>query len=113
MPSREGFTIISDTYSPGELAPAQVVIDTEGKSVDLEKALKKNDLISTVSAPQSGTNNEDLKVYDVTFNVNPYSIEAMKAIPDLKDAAEKGTVTVRSFRSGIQSMDRRSNSYTV
>jgi putative drug exporter of the RND superfamily len=89
MPSREGFTIISDAYSPGELAPAQVVIDTEGKSVDLEKALKKNDLISTVSAPQSGTNNEDLKVYDVTFNVNPYSIEAMKAIPDLRGAAEK------------------------
>ncbi|MEI2341508.1 MMPL family transporter, partial [Priestia megaterium] len=67
----------------------QVVIDTEGKSVDLEKALKKNDLISTVSAPQSGKSNKNLKVYDVTFNINPYSIEAMEAIPDLKDAAEK------------------------
>ncbi|KWU67635.1 MMPL family transporter [Priestia megaterium] len=89
MPSREGFAVISDAYSPGELAPAQVVIDTEGKSIDLEKALKKNDLISTVSAPQSGKSNKNLKVYDVTFNINPYSIEAMEAIPDLKDAAEK------------------------
>ncbi|WP_243494436.1 MMPL family transporter [Priestia aryabhattai] len=99
VPSREGFTIISDAYSPGELAPAQVVIDTEGKSVDLEKELKKNDLISTVSAPQSGKSNKDLKVYDVTFNVNPYSITAMEAIPDLKDAAEKAL-----SQSGVSSV---------
>ncbi|MFE7084124.1 MMPL family transporter [Priestia megaterium] len=89
MPSREGFQVISDAYSPGELAPAQVVVDTQGKSVEVEKELKKHHLVSTVSAPQSGKENKNLKVYDVTFNVNPYSNKAMEAIPELRDAAEK------------------------
>lgn len=88
MPSREGFKVISDAYSPGELAPAQIVIDTEGKEVNLEKELEKHNLVDTVSAPQNGIDHENLKVYDVKFNVNPYSAEAMEAIPELRDAAE-------------------------
>ncbi|MDP1442112.1 MMPL family transporter [Priestia megaterium] len=98
MPSREGFQVISDAYSPGELAPAQVVVDTEGKPTDVEKVLKKHTLVSAVSTPQSGQENKNLKVYDVTFNINPYSTEAMEAIPKLRDAAEKAL-----SQSGISS----------
>lgn len=103
MPSREGFKVISDAYSPGELAPAQVVIDTNGKSIDLEKELKKHDLVSTVSKPQSGVDNKNLKVYEVKFNVNPYSNKAMEAIPELRDAAEKAlaNANVTSVKSKV------------
>ena len=31
MPSREGFTIIAENFSPGELAPVQIVVDTNGE----------------------------------------------------------------------------------
>lgn len=31
MPSREGFSIISEHFSAGELAPAEIVVQTEGK----------------------------------------------------------------------------------
>lgn len=39
MPSREGFNI--DHFSPGELAPVQLVVDTKGKDIPVTTELKK------------------------------------------------------------------------
>ena len=89
MPSREGFRIISDAFSPGALAPAQVAIDTEGKKVELEKALKKLDMVDNVSIPQTGKENKNIKIYQVTFKQNPYDRQTIDSIPIMKKAAEQ------------------------
>lgn len=39
MPSREGFTLIADHYPPGKIAPTQVIVDTAGKDISLQKNL--------------------------------------------------------------------------
>lgn len=88
MPSREGFSLISQAYSPGKLAPVQLVIDTKGKEVAIESELKKNTKIGAISQPQSGKIHENLKVYHVNFAINPYSPEAMNEIPKFHKAAE-------------------------
>ena len=41
MPSREGFTLISDHFSVGELAPVKVVVDTKGKELPMKQELEK------------------------------------------------------------------------
>lgn len=88
MPSREGFNIISDAYSPGELAPVSVILDTDGKDVSLQKALDGYEMIANISAPENGKANTDIVKYNVIFLMNPYSTEAMKEIPVIRKKAE-------------------------
>lgn len=89
MPSREGFQIISDAYSPGELAPVSVVIDTDGKDVALQKTLEDYEMAANISSPQNGTVNTDIVKYDVTLSINPYSTEAMEEIPVIREKVEE------------------------
>lgn len=89
MPSREGFTIISDAYSPGELAPVSVVLDTDGKDVSLQKAFEDYAMVANISTPQNGKVNTDIAKYDVTLSINPYSTEAMEEIPIIRKRAEE------------------------
>lgn len=90
MPSREGFAIISDHYPPGELAPIQVIVDTEGKERSLQEDLTSLPIVESVAAPKSGEENSDLKELEVTLESNPYSTEAVQSIPDIKDAVVQG-----------------------
>lgn len=85
MPSREGFTLIANNFSPGELAPVKIVVDTEGKEVDLQEVLKQQGYIDVVKEPQIGQSNADLQLIEVDLTENPYSNEAMALIPELKD----------------------------
>lgn len=89
MESREGFTVIGEQFSPGELAPVKIMIDTEGKTTNLSDALAGLDYVDTVSDPQSGSNNPNIVAYDINLSMNPYSMEAMQHIPDLRVVAEQ------------------------
>lgn len=89
MASREGFATISRQFSPGELAPVKVMLDTEGKAVDAAAALKELPFISKVSAPAKGKTNPAIVAYDVELALNPYANEAMDTIPLLRSAVEK------------------------
>ncbi|RDI41909.1 MMPL family transporter [Falsibacillus pallidus] len=89
MPSREGFQLISDHFNSGELAPAQVMVQSEGNDLDLKEKLEALPYVAKVSDPRKGEKNKDMLSYDVEFSVNPYSNEAMNHIPDLRDEAEK------------------------
>ncbi|RKP55173.1 MMPL family transporter [Cohnella endophytica] len=86
MESREGFATIGEQFSPGELAPAKVIVDTQGKAIDLAQTLSSLPFISQVAKPQTGSENPQIINYEVQFNLNPYSLEAMARIPDLKAA---------------------------
>ena len=84
MPSREGFTLIEENFSPGELAPIQLVIDTNGKDINLQQQLASISYIDSVSDVQIGEKNNHIQLYQLTLNLNPYAKEALAHIPELK-----------------------------
>lgn len=84
IPSREGFTLIAANFTPGELAPMSIIVDTDGKELDLQRALAGQDYIDVVKEPRIGVNNTDLQLIEVYLDENPYSSEAMALIPKLK-----------------------------
>lgn len=89
MASREGFDTIGKQFSPGELAPVRVMVDTEGKDETIGKKLAALPYVDHVSEPQQGVQNKNIVAYDLEFNMNPYSLEAMEHIPDLRLVAEQ------------------------
>lgn len=96
MESREGFDLIGNQFSPGELAPAKLMIDTEGKAdgEDLKVILGGLSYVDVVSDPQQGAVNKNILGYDIEFKSNPYSLEAMSHIPALQDTAEQALIDV-------------------
>lgn len=60
MPSREGFTLIEENFSPGELAPVQLVIDTEGTDINIQQQLEAISYIDSVADVQIG---EKIRIY--------------------------------------------------
>lgn len=102
MPSREGFTLIADNFSPGELAPVRIVVDTDGKTHNLPQVLQQQAYIDVVLEPQKGQKNTDLQLYEVYLAKNPYSNEAMAVIPDLK---KKITASLQS--AGIENAEKK------
>ena len=84
MPSREGFTLIEENFSPGELAPVQLVIDTQGSDVNLQQQLTKIPYIDNVSDVQIGTKNNSIQLYELSLNANPYAQESLEHIPESK-----------------------------
>ena len=90
MSSREGFDIIGKQFSPGELAPVKVMVDTEGKDIQsLQESLSALPYISKIGEPAQGIQNPNITAYDLEFNMNPYALEAMDHIPDLRAVAEQ------------------------
>ncbi|TYP79536.1 MMPL family transporter [Paenibacillus methanolicus] len=89
MDSREGNDLIGEAFSPGSLAPVTVVVDTEGKDVNLASVFEADDKIASVSGkPESGATEPNLQSYSITLAMNPYSLDAMSYIPELQARAE-------------------------
>ncbi|MET4561147.1 RND superfamily putative drug exporter [Lysinibacillus parviboronicapiens] len=84
MPSREGFTLIEENFSPGELAPVQLVIDTTGTDINIQQSLTVLPYIDTVGDVQIGEKSDAIQLYELTFNANPYAKESLAHIPELK-----------------------------
>ncbi len=89
MASREGFRLIGEQFSEGELAPVQLIVDTQGKPTSLAEDVKLLPYVTAVAEPKIGRVNADILAYEVTLNLNPYSIDAMKRVPELRAAAER------------------------
>lgn len=90
MPSREGFTLISDHYPPGEIAPVSVMVDTHGEDVSLKEQLEEHTYVEEVTDSENGAENEDLQKWEVTLSIDPYSTEAVESIPELQAIATSG-----------------------
>lgn len=87
MPSREGFTVIAEHYPPGEIAPVQVIVDSEGKDVSIQKTLASMESTENVSKPKTGEADAGYQAYELTFAIDPYSEQAISKIPEIKAAA--------------------------
>lgn len=90
MPSREGFTLISDHYPPGEIAPISVMVDTDGEEVSLKEALEDHTYVEEVTDAEDGNENEDFQKWEVTLSIDPYATEAVESIPQLQAIAKNG-----------------------
>lgn len=89
MPSREGFATIAEKFTPGELAPAKVMVDTKDIKGNLDAlggVLSGLPYAAKVSEPVQGKTNPQIVAYDLEFNMNPYSVEVMNHIPELRQA---------------------------
>lgn len=89
MPSREGFKIISEHFNPGDLAPVQVIVQTDGKANTVKEDLQKVSFLELVSEGIKGSKNSNIISYNIEMNVNPYSNKGMSHIPDLRNKVEK------------------------
>ncbi|WP_010650416.1 MMPL family transporter [Oceanobacillus massiliensis] len=87
MPSREGFSIISDHYPKGEIAPIEVIMDTKGQDIHLKENLESLEVVNKVEEPTSGKNNPDIQKYQVILAIDPYSPEATEQIPVINQTA--------------------------
>jgi putative drug exporter of the RND superfamily len=88
MPSREGFDLIAEHFNPGELAPVQVILQTDGKESSVKTGVEKLPYVAHVSDPNQGSKDQNIVSYNVELDVNPYSNEAMDYIPDLRKKIE-------------------------
>lgn len=89
MPSREGFNLIEENFSPGELAPVQLVIETEGIDIHLQQQLAEISYIDSVADRRIGEKNNAIQLYEISLNANPYAKESLAHIPELKAAVIK------------------------
>ncbi|UOQ95149.1 MMPL family transporter [Halobacillus shinanisalinarum] len=87
MPSREGFSIIAEHYPPGEIAPLEVIVNTDGEEVNVKNTLASTSNVEEVSGPVEGSSTSFLK-YEVTLSIDPYSEESIQAIPAIKNKIE-------------------------
>jgi len=87
MPSREGFTIIADHYPPGEIAPVNVIIDSAGEDIMIEDALRDHPHVESISDVKEGAENSNIKEWEVTLSIDPYSAEAIESIPEFQEIA--------------------------
>ena len=85
MPSREGFTIIEDNFTPGELAPVQLLVDSEGTDINITEQLLGLPYVSIVKEMRTGDVNNNIQLYEIDLDKNPYSNEAMDDVEQMKD----------------------------
>lgn len=82
--SREGFAIIEENFTPGELAPVKVIVDTKGEDINIAEDLAALPYVDAVGDMRTGDKNADIQLYEVDLNKNPYSNEAMDDVEQMK-----------------------------
>jgi RND superfamily putative drug exporter len=62
-------------------------VDTQGKELTVKKTFASLPFVNQVSEPQIGQLNPQILAYDIQLNMNPYSVEAMALVPELRQSA--------------------------
>lgn len=92
MPSREGYEVIEKEFEEGDLAPTTVLFESKDEITpeaqeSLMEALAKQELVNNVRS--TGISEDGLAIqYQLTFKENPYSIESMDALENMRNNAE-------------------------
>lgn len=85
MPSREGFKIIEENFTPGELAPVQLLVDSEGEQLDITEQLKALPYVGLVKEMRTGETNSNIQLYEIDLDKDPYSNAAMDDVEQMKE----------------------------
>uniref|UniRef100_UPI004053CC4A MMPL family transporter n=1 Tax=Paenibacillus sp. FSL H8-0537 TaxID=2921399 RepID=UPI004053CC4A len=92
LPSREGYEIVETQYKKGELAPTSILI-TSDKTISedqieaLRSRLLKEDNVASVRLIGITEDTKSLK-YSMTLDFNPYSVEAIDLIKELRNGSD-------------------------
>ncbi|EAC7104490.1 MMPL family transporter [Listeria monocytogenes] len=100
MPSREGFTLISDHFGAGKLAPMEVVVNSKES---MKSSLENVDGVASVTGPERS---KGYQKYTLILKDNPYSNEAMDVVPKVRAAADKGNDVYIAGQTATQYDDR-------
>lgn len=93
LESRQGFTIIGETYTPGELAPITVIVKDATDAAQLTAAIAEHELVHHVTEPVVSETDAAYQSFEIVLAIDPYSNEAMSYIPVAEEQikAELGT----------------------
>ncbi|NQX68178.1 MMPL family transporter [Paenibacillus alba] len=89
MPSREGFSLLSEHVSPGSLAPVKIIVNTQGKEADVQGALTKLPYVESVSKPVDSKKDAAYKAYELIFKEDPYALSSIDRIPEIRSTTEQ------------------------
>jgi len=96
MESVEGFNLIGEAYTPGELAPLKLIVEGEHSAEQLIEAISKESLVHHISDGTISDIDPKYTSYEIVLAVNPYNREAMALVPQLKSIAENVLQTSNS-----------------
>jgi putative drug exporter of the RND superfamily len=89
MPSRQGYDLLAKHFSPGALAPVQVIVHSSSDGTAVQHALQQLSFVDAVGSPAASTVRPTDKLLSVTLKDNPYSSAAMNDIPALLKTAQQ------------------------
>ena len=92
MPSRVGYEMLEEKFNPGDLAPTTVLLETdkelsEAKYTQFADILADQKHVENVQFNQISDHKKAVS-YNVTFDANPYSNEAMDALEEIMRQSE-------------------------
>lgn len=85
MESREGFTIVGQTYTPGELAPITVVVKDNDDVNGIANKVATHEFVNNVTEAVVSEVDSSYSSFEVVLDIDPYSTEAMDYIPVLEE----------------------------
>lgn len=89
LPSRVGYEIVEQRYDKGELAPTTLLIesDTSLKEEDAVKITEKLNAEKEIASVRLAgiTENGDAAKFSIALDMNPYSVEAMDYMENLRN----------------------------
>lgn len=89
MPSREGYEMVEQNFDKGTLAPTTILLEsthavTEEQAEALRSILENQPHVASVSLVEQTKFHENL-LYELVFDINPYSKEAIDTIEHFLD----------------------------
>ncbi|URN93549.1 MAG: MMPL family transporter [Candidatus Pristimantibacillus lignocellulolyticus] len=97
MESREGFTIIGQTYTPGELAPITVIVKDNSDVNALANKVASHELVNNVTEAVVSEVDSSYSSFEVVLDIDPYSNDAMDYIPVLEEQLTAELGNTESF----------------
>ncbi len=93
LPSRVGYEIVEEQFDKGELAPATFLVESKKELSDESvKALqeKLDSYKEVASVRLTGvTDDRDAASYSIALNTDPYSVEAMDFMKEIRDNGDR------------------------
>lgn len=105
LPSRVGYEIIEANYDKGQLAPLTLLVKSddaldEGFISELEDSLSSNDAIASFRSTETLEDGTASR-YSVALSLNPYSVEAMDAVEEIREETAAIDSSVGVHWSGV------------
>lgn len=105
LPSRVGYEIIEANYDKGQVAPLTLLVKSDDPldttfMTELESMLESSKAIASFRSTET-LEDETATRYSVSLSLNPYSIEAMDAVEELREETASLDSSVGVFWSGV------------